>query len=314
LTRRFVRWASSPKPIVGLGLGALLGAPALYYAREVEPEDVEVVPVSIELPRLTPQFDGYRIAQVSDLHVTGWMTPGRLLGLVELVNAEAPDLVVITGDLATYSRFRSRIRHVSGLVAPLRRLRPPDGTIAVLGNHDHKTNAAVVRQALAASGVIELSNAVESLHRDGAALHLCGVDSALKGVVRLSRVLEELPEGDTAILLAHEPDFADTSAQTGRFDLQLSGHSHGGQMLLPLLRTLVAPRLSRKYLSGLYQVGDMLLYTNRGLGSHPRLRLGCRPEITIFTLISRAARQSIRPRAENLPEHRKINQKTDTDS
>jgi predicted MPP superfamily phosphohydrolase len=176
-------------------LGALLGAPALYYAREVEPEDVEVVPVSIELPRLTPQFDGYRIAQVSDLHATGWMTSGRLLGLVELVNAEAPDLVVITGDLATYSRFRSRIRHVPGLVAPLRRLRAPDGTIAVLGNHDHKTNAAVVRQALAASGVIELSNAVESLHRDGAALHLCGVDSALKGVVRLARVLEELPEG-----------------------------------------------------------------------------------------------------------------------
>ncbi len=274
-------------------LGTLLGAAALYYAREVEPEDVEVVSVSLVLPRLAPQFDGYRIAQISDLHATGWMTPGRLLRLVELVNAEAPDLVAITGDFATYSRFRSRIRHVPGLVAPLRRLRAPDGTIAVLGNHDHKTNAAVVRQALAAGGVVELSNTVESLHRDGAVLHLCGVDSALKGVVRLDQVLEEFPEGDTAILLAHEPDFVDTSAKTGRFDLQLSGHSHGGQMLLPLLRTLVAPRLSRKYLSGLYQVGDMLLYTNRGLGSHPRLRLGCRPEVTIFTLKSRSASQPV---------------------
>ncbi|MDP8952231.1 MAG: metallophosphoesterase [Actinomycetota bacterium] len=221
------------------------------------------------------------------------MTPGRLLRLVELVNAEAPDLVAITGDFATYSRFRSRIRHVPGLVAPLRRLHAPDGRFAVLGNHAHKTNVAVVRQALAPGGVIELSNAVESLRRDGVALHLCGVDSALKGAVHLDRILEELPEGDAAILLAHEPDFADASALTGRFDLQLSGHSHGGQMFLPLLRTIVAPRLSRRYLNGLYRVGDMLLYTNRGLGSHPRFRLGCRPEITILTLKSRLAAQPV---------------------
>ena len=289
MTRKLARWASSPKPIAGAVLGTLLGAAALYYAREVEPEDVEVVPVSLVLPRLAPQFDGYRIAQISDLHATGWMTPGRLLRLVELVNAEVPDLVAITGDFATYSRLRSKIRHVPGLVAPLRRLRAPDGAIAVLGNHDHKTNAAVVRQALAYGGVIELSNTLKSLRRDDAALHLCGVDSALKGVVRLDRLLEELPEGDTAILLAHEPDFADVSSQTGRFDLQLSGHSHGGQMFLPLLRTIVAPRLSRRYLSGLYRAGDMLLYTNRGLGSHPRLRFGCRPEITLLTLKSQPA-------------------------
>ena len=274
-------------------LGALLGVAALYYAREVEPEDVEIVPVSLKLPRLAPQFDGYRIAHISDLHATGWMTPGRLLRLVELVNAEAPDLVAITGDFATYSRFRWKTRHVPGLAAPLRRLRAPDGAIAVLGNHDHKTNAAVVQQALVAGGLIELSNAVKSLRRSDAALHLCGVDSTLKGVVRLDRVLEELPEGGAAILLAHEPDLADVSAQTARFDLQLSGHSHGGQVFQPRLRSIVAPRLSRKYLSGLYKVGGMLLYTTRGLGSHPRLRFGCRPEITIFTLKSQSAIRSV---------------------
>ena len=274
-------------------LGALLGAGGLYYAREVEPEDVEIVPVSLDVPRLAPQFDGYRIVQISDLHADDWMTPGRLLGLVELVNAEAPDLVAITGDFATFSRFRSLIRHVPGLVAPLRRLRAPDGAVAVLGNHDHRTNVAVVRHTLAAGGVIELSNVVKSLRRGGAALHLCGVDSALKGVVRLDRVLEELPEGDAAILLAHEPNFADASSGTGRFDLQLSGHSHGGQVFLPLLRSIVAPRLSRKYLSGLYKVNGMFLYTNRGLGSHPRLRFGCRPEITIFTLKSQSAIPSV---------------------
>jgi predicted MPP superfamily phosphohydrolase len=131
---------------------------------------------------------------------------------------------------------------------------------------------------------MELRNAVKTLRRGDAMLHLCGVDSVLEGVDRLDRVLEALPEGGAAVLLAHEPDFADTSAGTNRFDLQLSGHSHGGQVSLPLLRSAVLPRLSHRYPRGLYRVGGMFLYTNRGLGTHPRFRFGCRPEITVFTL------------------------------
>jgi predicted MPP superfamily phosphohydrolase len=262
--------------------GALLGS--IAYARGVEPGDVEVVPISLALPRLDGRFDGYRIAQISDLHADDWMTPGRVLSLVGLVNAEEPDLVLITGDFATYSRLRSKIRHLPDLVAPLKRLRAPDGSFAVLGNHDHKTNAQVVRRVLAASGVTEMCNTVLTLRRGGASLHLCGVDSALEGVSRPERVLERLPKEGVAILLAHEPDVADEVAATGRFDLQLSGHSHGGQLDLPLLRFPFLPKLSRKYPVGLYRVGKMFLYTNRGLGAHPRFRFACRPEITVFTL------------------------------
>ncbi len=272
--------------MLGAALGGALLLGGLVYARKVEPEDVEVVSVSLVLPRLDARFDGYRIAQISDLHADGWMTPGRVLGLVNLVNAEEPDLVAITGDFATYSRFRSLIRHASRLVAPLRRLRAPDGVVAVLGNHDHKTKAHTVRRVLAASGVVELHNTVLTLRRHGAALHLCGVDDVKEGAPGLSRVLERLPERGAAVLLAHEPDFADESAAAGRFDLQLSGHSHGGQIGLPVLRSLFLPKLSRKYPSGLYCVGGMSLYTNRGLGAHPRLRFNCRPEITVFTLRS----------------------------
>jgi uncharacterized protein len=267
--------------------GALLGTAGLaYYAREVEPADVEVVSVSLVLPRLAREFDGYRIAQIGDLHADGWMTPGRLLGLVNLVNAEEPDLVAITGDFTTYSRLRSLIRHVPGIAAPLRRLRVPDGAFAVLGNHDHRTDAGVVRRALVAGGVTELGNAVQTLHRDGATLHLCGVDDVHEDMDGLDRVLENLPEEGATILLAHEPDFADKSAATASFDLQLSGHSHGGQTGLPLVRRLLLPKLSRKYPSGLYKVDGMPLYTNRGLGAHPRFRFLCRPEITILTLRS----------------------------
>ena len=271
--------------LLGAALGVLLLG-GLVYVRKVEPEDVQVVPVSLVLPRLDAVFDGYRIAQISDIHADGWMTPGRVLSLVNLVNAEAPDLVAITGDLATYSRFRSLIRHASRLVAPLRRLQATDGVVAVLGNHDHKTDARTVRRVLAASGVIELHNAVLTLRRGGESLYLCGVDDLKEGAPRLDLAFERLSEEGAAVLLAHEPDFADESAATGRFDLQLSGHSHGGQVGVPLLRYPFLPKLSRKYPTGLYRVGDMFLYTNRGLGAHPRFRFNCRPEITVFTLRS----------------------------
>jgi uncharacterized protein len=271
--------------LLGAALGVLLLG-GLVYVRRVEPEDVEVVPVSLVLPRLDAVFDGYRIAQISDIHADGWMTPGRVLSLVNLVNAEASDLVAITGDFATYSRFRSLIRYASRLVGPLRRLQATDGVVAVLGNHDHKTDARTVRRVLAASGVIELHNAVLTLLRGGESLYLCGVDDLKEGAPRLDRALEGLSEEGAAVLLAHEPDFADESAATGRFDLQLSGHSHGGQVGVPLLRYPFLPKLSRKYPTGLYRVGDMFLYTNRGLGAHPRFRFNCRPEITVFTLRS----------------------------
>ena len=271
--------------LLGAALGVLLLG-GLVYVRKVEPEDVQVVPVSLVLPRLDAVFDGYRIAQISDIHADGWMTPGRVLSLVNLVNAEAPDLVAVTGDFATYSRFRSLIRHASRLVAPLRRLQATDGVVAVLGNHDHKTDARTVRRVLAASGVIELHNAVLTLRRGGESLYLCGVDDLKEGAPRLDRAIERLSEEGAAVLLAHEPDFADESVATGRFDLQLSGHSHGGQVGVPLLRYPFLPKLSRKYPTGLYRVGDMFLYTNRGLGAHPRFRFNCRPEITVFTLRS----------------------------
>ncbi len=141
-----------------------------------------------------------------------------------------------------------------------------------------------MRHVLASGGVTELRNHVRTLSRNGASLHLCGIDSALEGEECLERVLDGLPKEGAAILLAHEPDCADTTAATGRFCLQLSGHSHGGQVRLPLLTPLFLPPLSRKYPGGLYRVGGMLLYTNRGLGARPNLRFNCRPEITIFTL------------------------------
>ena len=263
---------------------ALLGAGGLVYAREVETRRVEVKHVVLTLPRLAPEFDGYRLVQIGDLHLDDWAKPERLRGIMHKVNEQRPDLVAITGDFASYS---AKEFDAQRLVEALRTLRARDGCVAILGNHDYLTDVKLVRRCIREGGVRELINGVHTLRRGDAALHVAGIDDVMEGRSRLDLVLEKLPESGAAILLSHEPDFADVSAATGRFDLQLSGHSHGGQIGVPLLRRLVLPPFSQRYTSGLYEVGGMILYTNRGIGFvHLRLRFLCRPEITVFTLRS----------------------------
>lgn len=170
------------------------------------------------------------------------------------------------------------------MAAGLQKIRAADGVVAVLGNHDHWFDPAGVRSVLSEGGVRELANDVLSLHRGSACLHVAGVDDVLVGSDYLDKVLEILPATGPAIILAHEPDFAEQSAESGRFGLQLSGHSHGGQILLPGLGPMRG-EMFRKYPLGRYQVGDMVQYTNRGIGTHVlRLRINCAPEITMVSL------------------------------
>jgi predicted MPP superfamily phosphohydrolase len=269
------------------GAAALIGAGGLLYAREVEPRRLEVVRLELTLPRLAAAFDGYRIVQIGDLHLDDWSKPERLDRIAEMVNEERPDLVVVTGDFASYS---ARRLDTGRLVGALRRLSAPDGVLAILGNHDYLTDVKLIRQCIREAGLTELINEVVTLERGGSELHVAGIDDVMEGRSRLDLVLGELPESGAAVLLAHEPDFADVAAATGRFDLQLSGHSHGGQVRVPLLGRAVLPPFSQRYTRGLHRVGGMLVYTNRGLGTvHARLRFGCRPEITALTLRSPGA-------------------------
>lgn len=260
---------------------SLLGLAGTTYTTLVEPGWAEVAHVSLALPRLARDFCGYRVVQISDIHMGDWMNSARLDDVVRLVNAQSPDLIAITGDFVT----RHPEAHANDLTQGLSRLTARDGVVAVLGNHDHWSNAQIVRDVLAASKVRELRNAVYTLHRGDAQLHIAGVDDIWEGLDRLDVVLDALPGEGAAILLAHEPDFADESAATGRFDLQLSGHSHGGQLTLPFVGPLHVPLYSRKYPSGRYRVRDMIQYTNRGVGMiRPFVRLFCRPEITVLHL------------------------------
>jgi predicted MPP superfamily phosphohydrolase len=178
--------------------------------------------------------------------------------------------------------YKENIDILSSSFAKLSALCP---TIAVLGNHDHMINAGWVERALSLAGVEVLRNAVKTIRRGASELHIAAVDDVRHRMNRLDQVLEALPESGAAILLVHEPDFADVSAAAGRFDLQISGHSHGGQIVLPIIGPPMLPVMGRKYPSGLYHVKSMLLYTNRGIGvTTVNARFNCRPEITLFTL------------------------------
>jgi predicted MPP superfamily phosphohydrolase len=276
-------------PLLG-GTAALAGVGlALYrYATDIEPYRVQVEDVPLQMPRLGASFDGYRVVQVSDLHSEMWRNWRTLDRAIDRINALEPDLIVFTGDFVDVS--------ISGmeddLCTRLKRLRARDGMIAVMGNHDYWDDAEAVRAVLAQAGVRDVSNGVHTLTRGADRLHIAGVDSAVEVRALLNVTLDAVPDDGAAILLAHEPDFAIISAATGRFDLQLSGHSHGGQVRVPFLMDLFLPPLSRRYVMGLYEREGMLLYVNRGLGmSGLHMRFLCRPEVTLFTLSSPAAQQ-----------------------
>jgi predicted MPP superfamily phosphohydrolase len=269
-------------PVAGLGL-FFAG-----YVAHLEPDWVEVTQVVLKLPRLPKAFSGFRLAQVSDIHLGGWMNLEHLNQVFELVEAQKPDLVALTGDFVLDPEREPELNlDLEAYAVSLKWLTERFPTLAVLGNHDYWLDVQAVLGLLKQGGVRTLVNAVQAVQVGSDLLWFGGVDDVSEHEDDLDQVLAQLPAEGCAILLAHEPDFADKSAATKRFDLQISGHSHGGQVNLPFLGPPVLPHLARKYPAGLYRVGEMYQYTNRGVGmTPPYVRLNCRPEITVFTLES----------------------------
>lgn len=268
--------------IIG-GAGALagLGAALLAYARYIEPFRWDVNEIELRIAGLDPAFDGYRIAHLSDFHIDSVTTPERLYEVVAIANEWKPDLYALTGDFVTAGKHFDA-EALSSLFGAMRAL---DGKLAVLGNHDRRGHLHVVRKTLASGGVTELDNSVATVIRGDASLYIGGVDSFYRRRARLDQVLAKLPDEGTALLLAHEPDFADVAAPTKRFALQLSGHAHGGQVRIPYFTRFGLPMYGERYVSGLKLVGDMLLYVSRGLGmTSAPIRFNCPPEIVLITL------------------------------
>jgi len=160
------------------GATALVG---VAYSTVIEPGWIEVTPVSLSLPGLAPEFCGFRIVHLSDIHMGDWMNAARLDEVVRLANEQSPDLVAITGDFIT----RRADSHMRDLVCGLSRLKARDGVVAVLGNHDYWSGAQAVRDVLVASGVHEVANDFRTIRRGDSKLHITGVDDIIVGRDRL---------------------------------------------------------------------------------------------------------------------------------
>lgn len=152
-------------------------------------------------------------------------------------------MIAITGDFVSYILDET----ICNMFKSLKNLKPKDVTVAVLGNHDHWIGAEDIRRIMEETNIIELENDIYTIKHGNAMLHIAGVDSITLEKHNLDAVLEKLPKSGPAILLAHEPDFADESSETERFCLQLSGHSHGGQIIIPGLGTPIRGPNFRKY-------------------------------------------------------------------
>jgi uncharacterized protein len=255
------------------------------YIFHIEPNWLQVTQVTVTLPHLSKEFDRYRIVQLSDLHMDSWMTAERLSRVVKLANQQKADLAVITGDYVT-------MRHsfYGPLLTPvLAELKATDGAVGILGNHDYywdspDTMAPFVEKA----GVVMLENQVYTIRRGTAQLNIAGVKDIWTNQAQIDRMLAEtlaaLPSQGTNIMLAHEPEFVELVAATDRFDLQVSGHSHGGQVRIPFLPKILPPMVGN-YPTGLYQVRNTFQFTSRGVGTvPPRARFNCRPEIVVLEL------------------------------
>jgi predicted MPP superfamily phosphohydrolase len=274
--RAAVKWSA------GAGL-ATAGYGGLFERTHVVVRRVEVV-----LERLPEAFDGVTIAQLSDLHYHPYFSAGVIRKAVQLVEGLKPDLVALTGDFVTVSALRKYDRKAAAEAVPCAELLAPlkatFGIYAVLGNHDSHTDPGTVTEALSDRDIRVLQNEAFPVERNGARIWLAGVGDVLTGFARLDATLKQIPDSETVVLLAHEPDFADEAARRS-VDLQLSGHSHGGQVSLPLVGPVVLPELARKYPRGLRKVGGTTLYTNVGLGTIIMpIRVLATPEVTLLTL------------------------------
>lgn len=246
--------------------------PARAESLEVTPEPREIV-----LPDLDPAHDGLRVAQLSDIHV-GPLTPeGRIRAAVEVANAFRPDLVVMTGDYlvrdpAGVTLLREQL---GGLTAP---------TLATLGNHDHWADARGATRALEDLGYGVLENENTTLTLRGAPFTVVGIDDLWTRSADPPKAMKGAASG-SRLYLAHVPRTAELLAIWGRPMLVLSGHTHGGQVNVPLLTSAIRWVVREPYLEGLYQVEKVQLYVNRGVGNvGVGMRLNASPEVSLLTL------------------------------
>lgn len=260
---------SNPQPVL---------PPPSLWRREPEITETEIL-----LKRLARAHDGLRVVHLTDIHHSLWTRLRVVRRTVHLANALEPDVVALTGDYVTFSPAC-----VWPVARALGRLRARLGVFAVLGNHDFQVGADEMARALRAQGIHVLRNYYFALRAGGAALWMVGIDDpAVAGwsADDLERALHHVPGGDCKVLLCHNPLGIHLAARK-KIDLVLSGHTHGGQIRLPVVGSVHGrSKLGERFVDGWNRLDGTQIYVSRGIGvSVVPLRVGCPPEITCLRL------------------------------
>jgi predicted MPP superfamily phosphohydrolase len=281
--RRFLKRAAATAG------GVLIGGTGVYGIF-LEPQSLALRRYRIPIRDLPPALDGLRIVQVSDTHLGPYVALPYLLGMVEQVNALRPDLIALTGDYV----HRTPLSIVPG-IGLLARLRPRMGMTAVLGNHDHWEGASACRREFARIGVPLIDNdrlfvTPRGLQRDppplGGGFCLAGVGDLWEDRIDPARALRGVDDVMPRLLLSHNPDAAEEMGDDHRLDLILAGHTHGGQVALPVIGAPIVPSaFGQRYAGGLCAGPACPVLVSRGVGMAVLpLRLGVPPEIVELTL------------------------------
>ncbi len=275
--RHFLKQAS-------VGGALLVGGGTAGYGALFGRWDYTLEEVVVKIPGLSKALDGLTLVQLSDIHLGVFVGDRELRSALELTRRAKPDLVVLTGDLIDYDlRHRPALTELAGRLGEI----APRGVFAIPGNHDHYAGVGRVLEAATRGGATVLNNAHRVLGDSGGRLTLAGVDDVqgrrTGAGPDLKRALEGAPPDVPRILLCHNPVFFPEAS--GEVALQLSGHTHGGQVNL-----VVRPAdyvLPHGYVAGLYTRGASKLYVNRGFGTvGPPARVGSPPEITKIVLVA----------------------------
>lgn len=242
----------------------------------------EITEMDIRMRRLSPAHDGLRVVHLTDIHHSLYTPLDDVERAVDLANRLEPDLIALTGDYVTFSPS-----YIQPVAEVLGKLRARLGTFAVLGNHDFQVDADAMTRALEAQRIRVLRNVHYPLDTGHARLWLLGIDDLWWGADDLAAGMRHVPSHDPKILLCHNP-MGIRMAVRHRIDLVLSGHTHGGQVRLPLLGAWYGKsKLGKRFVQGWNRLDGTQIYVSRGIGKVVLpLRVGCPPEIACLRLRS----------------------------
>ena len=259
-----------------------LGSGTATYSAGWERRRPVLVESALPCPHLRESQYGIKVLHLSDLHADDWTPTAAIERAVHMSNEARPDLIVFTGDYITSKPelFLPAARALTGLHAPL-------GLFACLGNHDVWHGSRRLAADLKQLGIRPLINESVRIQAPGGPLWITGLDSAWAGRPDLRAALGLWKRNEPNLILYHEPDAViPLATQANLAAVQLSGHTHGGQVRAPFYGAIETPHLGHKYILGYHRVGDMHLYVNPGLGTMGvPFRFLCRPEVTLHTLV-----------------------------